>query len=370
MNAPANAPTASLTLRGLRARAVVAPMSRPLATGGGAVTRAQLVLVDLFTDEGLTGSSYLFVPTPLVLKPIVELLQNIEPLIRGDTLAPLAIEAKLARHFRLLGLQGLVAIALAGIDMAAWDALAKAHRVPLCRLLGAAPRLIRAYNSCGVGITSPGRAAEEAAELLALGFQAVKVRLGYADARADAEVIRAVRGAVGDAAFLMTDYNQCLSVAEAVNRATVLDHEGIYWIEEPVLADDYAGSAKVAQSARTPVQLGENWWGPHDMAKSLAAGASDYVMPDAMRIGGVSGWLRAAALAESAGTPMSSHLFPEISAHLLAATPTCHWLEYVDWANAVLAEPLVVKDGFVSPSTAPGAGIAWDEAAVKRYAVG
>ncbi|MBI3302147.1 MAG: hypothetical protein HYZ72_08750 [Deltaproteobacteria bacterium] len=126
-----------------------------------------------------------------------------------------------------------------------------------------------------------------------------------------------VRRSVGTDILLMADYNQSLAVAEAVRRSAVLDNEGLYWIEEPTLAHDYLGHAQISREVKTPIQIGENWWGPHDMAKSLAAGASDYVMPDAMKIGGVTGWLRAAALAELAGLPISSHLFPEISAHLL-----------------------------------------------------
>jgi mandelate racemase len=103
------------------------------------------------------------------------------------------------------------------------------------------------------------------------------------------------------------------------------------------------------------------------MSVALATRACDYVMPDLERIGGVTGWLRAAALAAAAGVEMSSHLFPEVSAHLLAATPTCHWLEYVDWAAPILAEPLRIVDGAAVIASRPGTGLAWDEAAVARY---
>jgi len=167
---------------------------------------------------------------------------------------------------------------------------------------------------------------------------------------------------------LMVDFNQVLTVAEAVRRGRLIDEEGgVYWIEEPIRADDFAGAARVAREVATPIQLGENFMGPEQMAQALAAGACDYVMPDAQRIGGVTGWLRAAALAQGAGAEMSSHLFPEVSAHLLAATPTCHWLEYVDWANPVLEQPLELKDGHVIIPSQPGTGIAWDEKAVERY---
>lgn len=361
---------ARLVIRGLRVRAVDVPMQRPLATSGGAVGTAPLVLIDLLTEEGITGSAYVFCYTPLVLGAVAQLVSNVEPLIKGDPVAPLAIEQKLQRRFRLLGPQGLTGMAMAGIDMAAWDALGKACGLPLARLLGGELRPTPAYNSCGLGIIGSERAAIEAEELAAQGFKAIKVRLGYADVKTDVEVVRAVRRSVGENVLLMTDYNQVLSVPEAVRRAQVLDGEGLYWIEEPTSADDLAGHAQISREVRTPIQIGENWWGPHDMAKSLDAGASDFAMPDPMKIGGVTGWLRAAAMAEPPGMPVSSHLFPEISAHLLAVTPTSHWLEYVDWANPILLEPLRVANGQAFPRAAPGIGVEFDDAAVQRHLVG
>ena len=358
-----------LTVSGLGVRAVDVPLNRPLMTGGGEVGSAAMVLIDLMTEEGVTGCSYLFCPTPLVLEPLAKLLSNLAPLIEGDLLAPVEIERKLQKTFRLLGLQGLSAMAMAGIDMAAWDALAKSCEVPLVMLLGGRSCRIPAYNSCGLGMIGPERAAAEAQELLAPGFGAIKVRLGYRKLKTDIEVVRAIRSSVGEEVVLMSDYNQSLSVAEASRRAEALEGEGIYWIEEPTRADDYSGHARIRRDSKTPVQIGENWWGPHDAAKSIEVGASDYVMPDAMKIGGVTGWLRAAALAEAAGIPLSSHLFPEISAHLLAVNPTRHWLEYVDWAAPILEKPLEIEDGYTSAPDAAGIGISWDEGAVRRYSV-
>ena len=359
-----------LTVRGLVVHAVDVPMNRPLKTGGGEVGSAAMVLIDLLTEEGITGCSYLFCPTPLVLKPLAKLLSNLAPLIEGAPLSPVEIERKLQQTFRLLGPQGLSAMAMAGIDMAAWDALAKSCEMPLARLLGGQSCKIPAYNSCGLGIVGPERAAEEAQELLATGFSAIKIRLGYEELKTDLEVVRTVRDAVGEDAVLMSDYNQSLPVAEASRRAAALDEEGLYWIEEPTRADDYSGHARIRRDSKTPIQIGENWWGPHDAAKSIEAGASDYVMPDAMKIGGVTGWLRTAALAEAAGIPLSSHLFPEISAHLLAVSPTRHWLEYVDWATPILENPLKIEDGYAETPDVAGIGISWDEGAVQRYSVG
>ena len=142
----------------------------------------------------------------------------------------------------------------------------------------------------------------------------------------------------------MCDFNQRLTVNEAIQRGRVLDDEGLYWIEEPVRHDDYEGYARIAAEVQTPIQTGENLVDTFEMADAIAARSLDFVMPDVQRIGGVTGWLRAAALAHAHGIEMSSHLFPEFSVHLLVVTPTCHWLEYMDWAAPVLQEPLRVKE--------------------------
>ena len=358
---------ADLTIRALEVRAVDVPMGRPLHTSGGAITTAPLVLIDLATEQGITGRSYIFCYAPFVLEPMVRLLEGIEEEIQGGPVAPAAIEAKLGRKFRLLGAQGIAGMALSGIDMAAWDVLARAAGLPLVRLLGGAPRPVPVYNSSGLGIANSETVGAEAAELIAPGFRGIKLRLGYRDIATDVAAARAVRDAVGADVVVVADYNQSLTVAEAVRRIDRLDDEGLYWIEEPTRCDDYAGHARIRGRARTPIQLGENCWGPRDMAKALAAGACDFFMPDAGKIGGVTGWLRAMALAEPPGVPLSSHLYPEISAHLLAVAPTRHWLEYVDWANPILSEPLAIENGHAIASSAPGIGLHWDEEAVARY---
>ena len=352
----------------LRARAVLVPMTRPLYSSSGAITQAPLVLIDIFTSAGVVGHSYLFSPTPLALRATVALLTDLGALIAKHPLVPHDVELLLNRRMTLLGAQGLVGLAISGIDMAIWDAQAKIAGLPLARLLGGAPRPIAAYNSCGLGLMGPEKVAREATELLDHGrFTAVKLRLGYATLEEDVAAVHAVKEAVPAGTQVMTDYNQALTPAEAIRRGHVLDELDLTWIEEPVRADDHAGNAAVAAALRTPVQIGENFAGSRDMGRALAARACDYAMPDAERIGGVSGWLRAAALADAAAMPMSTHLFPEISSHLMCVTPTAHWLEYVDWASAILATPLEIRAGHAVVREEPGTGVAWNEAAVKQY---
>ena len=359
-----------MKIRDVRVRAVAAPMKRPLATSTGKLTLAPLVLIDLETDTGVTGRAYLFAIGRHNLAPIARLVEAMAEMVKGDEVSPFDLERKLRARYTLLGVHNIVLFAIAGIDMAAWDALGHSLGQPLARLLGATPRPIPAYNSKGLGILPEKELVKEAAELLDEGFRAVKLRLGRPEARDDLNMLRAVKKQLGPQVTLMVDFNQALSVAEALKRGRMIDDEGgVAWIEEPIRADDFAGNSRIAREIATPIQIGENFMGPEQMAQALAAGACDYVMPDAERIGGVTGWMRAAALAQGAGIEMSSHLFPEVSCHLLAATPTAHWLEYVDWADAVLAEPLRVKDGHLMVPDAPGIGLKWDEKAVKQYQV-
>ncbi|MCC6471970.1 MAG: mandelate racemase [Alphaproteobacteria bacterium] len=362
-------PPASLTIRALRARAVTVPMRRLLTTASGGVTKAPLVLIDLETDQGVTGISYVFLPSLAALKPLALLIENTIDLIKGMGVAPSAIEQHLRKRFMLLNGTGLVTLAIAGIDMACWDALGKAADLPLARLLGGTPKPVPAYNSTGLGLAGADRTAAEAVELLEFGFTAIKLRLGYPTLEEDVAVARAVRRAVPAGTTVMSDYNQALSVPEAIRRGHALDGEGLYWIEEPTRADDYDGNARIARDLKTAVQIGENFWAASDMAKAIAAGACDYVMPDATKIGGITAWMRCAALAEAHGVPMSTHLFPEISAHMMTATPTAHYLEWVDWADPVLEEPYKVEKGHILVPDRPGHGMRWNEAAIARLAV-
>ena len=356
-----------LTVRAVETVAVTVPMRFALGTSAATVREAPLLLIDVLTREGITGRSYLFCYRPSGSVAIAAVLREAVGLIAGDRVTPLTIAAKLERRYALIGVTGVVRMALSALDMALWDALAVAARLPLVAMLGAAPRPLPAYNSCGLGLMKPEAAADEAEQLLEGGFRAVKLRLGYATLAEDLAVTRAVRRRLADSIAVMVDYNQALTVAEAMARGRALADEGVYWIEEPIRHDDMVGYARLAGTLALPVQIGENFDGAKAMTAALDAAACDFVMPDAGRIGGVTGWLQAAGVAASHDVEMSSHLLPEASAHLLAATPTAHWLEYVDWANAILAAPLTIRDGCAMASSAPGAGIAWNDEAVARY---
>lgn len=359
-----------LTVRALRPTPVEVPPNFVLGTSMGAFRQVPLLLIDLETEEGVIGRSYVFCYFRAALPAVSSLVAEVESVVKGSPAKPAELWAKLAQRFTLIGVQGIVRMAMAGFDTACWDALAIASNVPLAKLLGAEPRPIPAYNSCGLGLMDDRTAlADEAEKLLAGGFRAIKLRLGYPTLAQDIAAVHAVRKRIGDGVKLMVDYNQALSVDDALTRGRTLDAEDIYWLEEPIRHDDYLGAAKLARELKVPVQIGENFSLPTAMSVALDAQAADYVMPDLERIGGVTGWRMAAAIAQSRNVKMSSHLFPEVSAHLLAATPTCHFLEYVDWADILVEEPLAIVNGHAVVPSRPGSGMVWDKSAVARYRI-
>jgi mandelate racemase len=360
----AAAPT--LTVGEIKARAVDIPLRRPIRTAVGTIPSAPLVLIDVATDQGVVGRSYIFAYTKPALAPLRRLVEDIGRECRNKPVAPVDRMRDFDRRFRLLGLQGLVGMAVSGLDMAFWDVLARAVGWPLARLLGAEPVALAAYDSYGmIDPVADGAAIVASVER---GFRAIKIKLGEGDLDRDIATVKAVRDWIGPEVALMVDYNQSLDPVEACRRIARLAAFDLYWVEEPVRAEDVRGHARVRASSPVRIQTGENWWFPRDMANAIAAGASDFAMVDVMKIGGVTGWTRASALAEEASLPVSSHIFMEASAHLLAATPTAHWLEHLDLASGILVDPCDVRDGAVT-AKGPGLGLTWDEKAIERYSL-
>ena len=354
-----------LTIEDVRARAVVAPMKRPVRTAVGDVPAAPLVLIDVVTAEGITGRSYIFGYTPLTLSPLVEIIAKLRGLVVGKPVVPVARQRDFESTFRLLGRQGLLGMAISGLDMAFWDILGRAEDRPVVHLLGGEAVPIPAYDS--YGMVDPAKDADAIGESVEQGFEAIKIKVGGGELQRDVETVAAVRDLIGPDVRLMVDYNQSLDVPEARRRIAALAKFDLQWVEEPVPAEDLASHAEIRATSPVPIQTGENWWFPEDAARAIAAKASDCAMLDIMKIGGVTGWLRAAAMAEGASLPVSSHLFVEASAHVLPVTATAHWHEWLDIASAVMAEPLALQGGKVM-ARGPGLGMDWDEKAVTKYA--
>lgn len=354
-----------MKITAVRTTPVLAPLPTPLRTASGTIERFPLVLIELATDAGEFGRAYAQAYLPEFLTALEQTVAGLGTMLLGRALNPRDLHQFLRHRCRLLGVKGLVGMALGALDMAAWDAWARHRGEPLARALGAELRPLRAYNS--VGLYAAPDVAQVAEQTMSAGFAGLKIKLGFPSFADDLAAVRAARRALGDGFALMVDYNQSLSTPEALRRCRALDDEGLEWIEEPVLADDLHGCARIAAAVGTPIQIGENFHGPDEMRAAIAAGAMDLVMPDVQFVHGVTGWLEAAALARVAGLPMSSHIFVEASAQLLCATPTAHWLEVLDAAGSLRRSSLVLRGGHLLPSDAPGIGLEWADEVVARH---
>lgn len=364
-------PTPRLTLHSIKLRVLSVPMRRPIVSNPtvGRYTEWPFILIDLQTNEGIVGHSYL---EPYVAGSAAYILPAIEAVaaaLAPRPLAPVDCFANAMKAIHLSGKEGVGLVAASGLDMAIWDAVAKAAGMPLAEYLGGTVGPLRAYNTNGLWLLPLDQLREEAVSLVEEGnFSAIKMRMGREKFSADLAALDAVRSAVGEDVRIMVDFNQAFDMSEALLRLHALDSEGLQWFEEPVAFDNFAGSARLARELRTPIQIGENIYGPRSFYRAVQEGAADLYMPDMMRIGGITGFLRCAAIAGAAGIPLSSHLYPEASAHVLRVAETAHWLEWRDWAHPFLADPFEIRDGHLHVPDRPGLGISWDEAAVKKLA--
>lgn len=362
--------TAAPKIKAVQIRAVLVPLRRPVIAGIGRFDHWPLILVDVELQGDIRGQAYVSPYRAGAVKAVVAELHDLADGLAGAPAAPIDLFAKAYRDLNVIGVAGISTIATAALDMAIWDALAKDAGKPLAVLLGGTIGPIRAYNSNGLWRHDISTLEQEARNLADEGgFTAMKLRLGNVHLRDDLAAIDAVRQGIGRDMDLMVDFNQALGFADALRRCHELDETGLYWFEEPIAYDNLRGYSELAAKIRTPLQMGENHYGARDLLNFVEARGVHYAMGDLMRIGGVTGWMRTAAVAAAAGIQFSNHLYPEIGAHLLRVTPSANWLEYVDWASPILAEPVIPVNGTVTPSDKPGTGVAWDEKAVEKYAL-
>jgi len=346
------------------ARPLSFKLNKPLETGGGNISSWPVVILDLHTSAGVIGVSFVGCFLPMLVKPLVLMIEDMGQIIIGDSLSPKDIHAKLCKMSRLIGTHGPLAMAVTLIEIATWDALSKAVGLPLCRMLGSAPSSFPIYMT--VPAMTTNRVRELSQKALDCKYGGLKLKLGQADSQKDIALIEAARSICGPNFPIMVDFNQSLSVPEAIRRIQQLDKMGIEWIEEPTDAKNIKGNSQIAQHARTPISQGENWQSPLEAAQNMSNGAVDLAMPNIIAIGGVSAWLKTAAIAETHGIPISGHSYPEISTNLLPLTSMAHWLEHADIFDDLFENPIKPNNGTLSASESPGFGVKWDESVVAR----
>jgi L-alanine-DL-glutamate epimerase-like enolase superfamily enzyme len=351
-------------------RIISVPLERPVRTPIHYIVNVDNVLVELHTDEGITGIAYLWCFGVQRAQALAALVKDMVSLVGGmDALARASVYARMEREANFLGKVGAVTIAMSAIDTALWDIAGKALNRPVWQLLGGESRSIPAYAGGLFLSDSIDVIVAEAKAYAASGFRAIKMRCGAKDWRDDIARVEAVRDAVGPNFTLMVDVVQGWTVDRAIKVGRELERFDLFYIEDPVVFDDLDGMAHVAAVLDTPIAAGENDYGLRGFRRLLEGNVVDIPMIDLQRVGGISAWMQVAAMATAWGKPVVPHVFQEISIHMLTATPSALFIEYVSWWEVLFVDTPKLVDGGIRPFDTPGLGLTFDLDAVELFRV-
>ena len=349
------------------------PADNPLVVGLPAPTDTrEFVTLELGTDQGLTGVGVTFFGGALTpaLKAAVDALAGL--LIGDDPSQTEAVAAKARRAAGGSGPGGIFALALSAIDIACWDLKGKAAGRSVAALLGGLRERVPTYASGALMRPhSIDYLAKAGPRLRDMGFRQMKMQCGSEPTvAASVERVRVMREAIGPDVDLMCDINQLWSVNHAIEVGRRIEPYHLFWLEDPTAHDDYAGLARIADNLATPIAAGEYHYGIVPFRHMLEARSIDIVMIDLLRVGGVTQWMKVAAMAEAFNLPVVSHLVPELHVHLIAAIPNGLTVEYMPWTLRLWEETPKLEQGHLVVPAKPGLGLAFDQAAIKRYQVG
>ncbi len=347
------------------------PLAKPIATAIHQIRSAGCVLLELETDQGLVGESYVFTLNGVRIKALHEMLLGFSPQVEGkDPYFVAQIGQNMWNEMNAIGHKGFTIAALAAVDTACWDLIGKAAELPLHRLFGACREQVKTYASGGLWLSqSIDECVDEAAEFIQAGFRSMKIRLGKPSIAQDVERVRAVHDAIGPDIELLADANQALTPKQAIRLGRELEEFNLGWFEEPVVYHNLRGCAEVRASLDTPIAAGETEYTRYGMREILESGAVDVLMPDLQRIGGLSEMRRVAALAASYDMPISTHIFTEHSLSVAGSEANCISVEHMPWFEPLFNESMEISDGMLRIPERPGTGFSFDQAAIKRFSL-
>ena len=364
---------ADLTIRELRVDLLRMPWAEdPWLAGHALGEMRDLVVVEVVTQSGLTGMGYLHLlnlPLQRTIGACIE--EAMAPrLIGRDATAVEAIWRDLWRSTLTGGRGGVTMMAQSAIDIALWDVVGKAAGLPLHRLWGHYRSEIPIYGSgCFRGSHGDGMIAK-ARHFVAQGYKAIKMQVAHVgDLRTDLDNVRRMREAVGPDIDIMIDVNMGWSAEVAIQMGRKFEEYDIYWLEEPVLPDDYAGYLRCAEMLDLRVVGGESHFGRADLKPFLENPRLPILQPDPMR-GGLTELRKIATVAETWGMTIAPHLFPELNVHLLASIPNGIWAEQMGLLDDLWVSAPRIADGIITAPEAPGHGLAFRPEVMKDFRLG
>jgi D-arabinonate dehydratase len=277
---------------------------------------------------------------------------------------------------KLIGRRGLTTRVISGIDIAMWDIKGKVANRPVHKLLGGFADKVPVYIAGGYYEEGKGLddLATEMEESVAMGANAIKMKIGGAPINEDVERVRVVREAVGPDVKLLVDANCAYRFYEAIEIARKMEKYDIFWFEEPVNPDDYKGHKLISEATSIPIATGENEYTRYGFRDLIEARCVAILQPDALIMGGVTEFMKVAALAQAHDLPVSPHGKQDVHIHLVAAVPNGLTLEFYRGStdpmwDKMFLHALQVEDGFVSPPDRPGMGLELNDEALAPYRV-
>jgi L-talarate/galactarate dehydratase len=362
-----------MKIKSIQSHVLRVPLDEPLA-GGPPYFRShnQFVILRVETEDGIEGIGATFFGGALsaTLKHAVDQLGEL--IIGEDPLRVEAIAQKLRSAAASAGPGGILTLAISSIDMALWDIKGKLLGQSLGTMLGGLRDRVPTYASGALVRAYPLDYLVKAAQLLVdRGFKQMKTQLalpGDTTPAKEVERARLIREAAGPDIDLMCDINQRWSVHQAIEIGKRVEDVHFFWLEDVTVHDDYTGLARVADALITPLAGGECLYGITPFRHMIEAHSVDIIMIDLNRVGGISNWMKVAAMAEAFNLPVVSHLFPEIHVHLVSAIPNGLTVEYMPWSFRLFEEVPVPVNGELVVPTKPGLGLQFSRD-IDRYIV-
>ena len=269
-----------------------------------------------------------------------------------------------------VGRGGIATFALSAVDIALWDIVGKRAGMPLFRLWGATSKEVPAYGSgCWRGLGRDGMIAR-AKHFTSMGLKAIKMQAAHVRPwREDVRNVHAMRDALGPDIDIMIDVNMGWTADTAIQAGRYIDEADPYWLEEPVVCEDFAGYQRVAAALKTRVVGGESHFTRFDLRPFFTTPSTPILQPDPMR-GGLTELRKIAAVADTWGIQIAPHLFHELTVHVMASIPNANYIEYMDWNDDLWVTPAIPVGGYLRPSEAPGHGLAFEPEVLSEYRVG
>ena len=348
------------------------PVSLEYTAAGHDVASNWHILARLHTDDGIEGVGWVVANRGSLVRAMASAAAELGDLLVGmNVLDHEATYQRMSRAANWVGPGGMATMAMSALDIAQWDAAGKTLGVPLFRLLGAASDRVPAYASDGLWYSMPIEDLQASARAhVDAGYDKIKLRLGAGGSPDDeANRVRAVRDAVGPNVGIMVDGTESWDEAQASATGRALQEAGIIWLEDPVNHQRIDGLARLATALDVTVAAGERLYGLDPFRRTLEARAVDVAIIDVARAGGITPWMKIAALAESHGIPVAGHVVPEVHTHLLAAIPNASLVEFMPRSEPIFTNRLTLQDGCLLAPTAHGLGVELDEDACRRYRV-